>query len=146
VYALDSPPGARLVLSQQPPRRRIDIQEPGEAPPESRSLFAGPDGSTDCTRDAVGWMCSSSREGDDPFSPLAAGDVTRTVDQLKASRDTYTFRVISRTVADVRASCLVTDPRPDKAPASATRGLLCISHEGVPLLVEGGATPLRATS
>lgn len=143
-YALDNPAGAHLTLTQDPPDRRVDIQEPGDAPPGSRSLFVNDHGSTDCTRDTIGWMCEASRAAGDPIGLLGGSDVQRTVDQLKQSRGGYRFSVIHRTVAGVSASCLVTDPIAGRAPPGARRGLLCLSAEGAPLVVEGVTTPLHA--
>jgi hypothetical protein len=135
--------GSTAVLTQRPPRRRVDLQV-GDV---TRTLIDREDGSWSCLLADKQWKCQKATSTPVELSPFSAGDVERTVDQLAASRATYTFRVEHRRVADTAATCLVTTLRPD-APHDATQaplGELCLSPEGAPLVSRGGTEELVAT-
>lgn len=134
------------VLVQDPPRRRVDLTTEVEGRTVTRSVIADDDRSVVCERAGGEWACR--RGGPDEGIPGAFGpeQVERAVRDLARARDAYTFRTGSRTVAGVNARCLVTELAPgrDEDVTLGRKGTLCVSEEGVPLLVETAASSLRA--
>lgn len=146
-YDLGGPSGGTAVLTQDPPRRRVDLNTQVEGDDVTRALITEPDGTTVCERAAGKWTCHAG-SASDASTPSAFGSdqVSQVVGDLKTATDAYDFRVASRTVAGVEARCLVTELKPGKHPTAdlGAKGTLCISAEGVPLLVETPAASLRA--
>ncbi|MDQ1373183.1 MAG: hypothetical protein QOJ09_521 [Actinomycetota bacterium] len=135
-------------ITQDPPRRRIDLVL-GEGPSAvTRSTVTNADGTFACTRTTGPWTCKKTSAPAKDSGPLALGDIEQTTADLAAARKTYTFRIEARTVAGAHARCLVTELKPGQTPdpARGTRGVLCISPVGVPLVIQGGQTTITATA
>jgi hypothetical protein len=140
----DGDDGAELVVSQRPPDRRVDVLAGGELV-ESRvargSLTyrcAPLEGELTCRRDGGSWR------GPGAFTERALDEL---VDALARARDVYDLSVEDRVVAGVDVSCLVTTLRPGtEADDRGATGTLCLSEEGVQLLVDSGGERLEATS
>lgn len=139
--------GAQLVVSQEPPNRRVDV------------VTAGLIVESQVVRDGVAYRCArpdgSSPDGSSPGDPL---DCTRTqgavqapgaftekaldafTDQLLASIPDLEITVETRTVADVDARCLVTAPKAGTTLDGTDAGVdtICLSAEGAQLLVDVG--------
>lgn len=146
-YDLGGASGGTAVLTQDPPRRRVDLHTQVDGDDVTRALITDRDRTTVCERAAGKWTCraGSSSDASSP-SAFGADQVEQVVGDLKAAKDAYTFRVASRDVAGTTARCLVTELKPGKQPTAdlGAKGTLCISAEGVPLLVETPAASLRA--
>ena len=143
-YASGTPGEGEVVLAQRPPDKRLDISTTLNGRTVTRSLFVTRTNSYSCLRDQSGtWSCSRTADQPNQLGPLAAADVTRTVDALKQSRTDYDFHIGARPIARVTATCLVTTPR-KPAPSAPPPASLCLSPEGAPLLVEGSGQALRA--
>lgn len=142
--------GAQVVVSQQPPNRRVDV------------LTAGLIVESQVVRDGVAYRCAlpdGGRPGDDldctrtqgvvqaagAFTSEALDDFT---DQVLASSDTLDITVDHRTVADAEVTCLVTTPKAGSALDGTGPGAdtLCLSEEGAQLLVDSGGERLVADS
>ena len=146
-YDLGGPSGGTAVLTQDPPRRRVDLHTQIEGDDVTRALITDRAETTVCERAAGTWTCraGSSSDASSP-SAFGADQVEQVVGDLKTAKDAYTFRVARRDVAGVTARCLVTELKAGKQPTAdlGAKGTLCISAEGVPLLVETPAASLRA--
>jgi hypothetical protein len=140
-------PGS-TTITQDPPRRRIDLVLGTGATVVTRSTITNADGTFACTRTTGAWTCKKTATRATEFGPLALGDIEQTTADLAAARKSYTFRVESRTVARTRARCLVTELKPGQPPdpTRGERGVLCISPDGVPLVIQGGKTTITATT
>ena len=139
----------RIVVHQVPPRRRVDVVVDGSAR-EAVVIDESAGTAVTCVRPASKpWACESN---DAPAGGGFAGGafspelVARTVEALADGADTYRTSVSSRTVAGVRASCLVSTPV--AGVEGATTSQLCVAPDGVPLLVDrgDGAAVLRAVA
>jgi hypothetical protein len=135
------------VVSQDPPRRRIDVTENRPEGEVTNSTVVNDDGSFECTRSGGRWECARSEERPEDLSAIGSETLDRLLDALRASAVTYDFRVAGRQVAEVPATCLVTELKPGQraSPAMGQRGTQCVSAEGALLLVETPQTSLRAT-
>ena len=157
-YEADDEAVVELVVTQLPPDRRIDITAEERDTTVSRSLFATDEGSYTCRKgstseSAIGgtdkpvWFCATATE--EPATPGAflEGDLARTVTALRDATEHYDFRVTRRTLLGVRATCLVTELKEgaEADPALGPDGTLCVSPEGVPLLVDRPAGSLTAS-
>lgn len=144
-YAGATADAPTVTVTQEPPRRRIDV-DPGAVGVARTALTAG-DASTTCTRIGGDWAC---RPGETPpeLAGFAERDLTATAQALGRARDDYDFRVEERELVGVDARCLVTTRKPGRTnPRLGERATMCISSEGVLLLVERpGAAALRATA
>jgi hypothetical protein len=130
--------GASVVVSQDPPDRRVDVVVGGQVV-ESRVVRAGvgyrcappaddPDGSLECTR------TESALEAPGAFTDDALQTFT---DDLIASRDEIDLAVESRTIAEVDATCLVAVPEPGPTDANGPDvETICLSDAGAQLLVD----------
>ena len=140
--------GARLVVSQAPPDRRVDVIAADKVI-ESRvlrggmgyrcELGSGTDPQLECER-AAGAVDAPGAFTDDALDDFTA--------QLAASLDGLELTVEERTIAGTDATCLVTQPKAgttiDRAGPSAET--LCVSPEGAQLLVDAGGDRLVAES
>jgi hypothetical protein len=142
--------GDVLTVTAGPGGRRVDVTavEPGSDEPVTRSFFSIEDGSFTCRLGADQWFCVREDEPPPEVGRFAETDVARTVDALAAATAEYEFRVEDREIVGVDARCLVTARRADAPPGTgaAASGTLCVSPEGVPLLVERSGDDLRATA
>lgn len=145
-YAPDEQ-GQQVTLSQDPPARRMDVTRVEGTNETVRSVIVTGDGTFSCGRDAEGWECAPAAADAAPTGPFTLADIDRTARQLAEARAHYTLRIEERPVAGVAASCLVAEPRAEVPPADheTVPGVLCISPEGAPLLVEQRSESLRAT-
>jgi hypothetical protein len=146
-YDLGGDAGGTAVLTQDPPRRRVDLRAQVAGDEVTRSLLTDDDGTVVCERAGGKWTCRAGTASDEPAAGAFGSDqIDRIVDDLRASRDAYDFRVATRDVAGVTARCLVTELKPGREATGelGAKGTLCISAEGVPLLVETPAAWLRA--
>jgi hypothetical protein len=146
-YAGDD--GARIVVSQAPPDRRIDVVQ-GELVLSSRVL-----------RDGVGYRCETDTSEGAEAGALScergAGSLAdvggftdealRTfVAQVGASKDQLSITVDTREIADARATCVTTTPKAG-TPLDGTgpgTDVLCLSAEGAQLLVDHAGERLVA--
>ncbi len=138
--------GAQLVVSQDPPDRRVDVVSSGTIV-ESRVL-----------RDGVAYRCEPDPEAPGSLTcDRAAGAIDapgaftpdaldRFAEQLGASRADLELTVERRTIADVEATCLITSPRTGTTVDLSGTGAetLCVSEEGAQLLVDAGGERLVA--
>jgi hypothetical protein len=141
--------GARLLVSQEPPDRRVDVLA-GDVVVESRVLH-----------DHVAFRCEvDTAKGAKPGALTceraagaldAAGTFTHEAlraftDQLAASKDELTITVDTRTIADTRATCLTTTPKAGTPIEGTGPGtdVLCLSPEGAQLLVDRAGNRLVA--
>lgn len=145
-YDLGGPSGGTAVLTQDPPRRRVDLHTQVGGDDVTRALITDRNETTVCERAAGRWTCRAGSSSDASPSAFGADQVEQVVGDLKTAKDSYTFRVAARDVAGAKARCLVTELRPGKQATAdlGAKGTLCISAEGVPLLVETPAASLRA--
>ena len=132
--------GGTLTVTSGPDGRRLDVTavEPGSDEPVTRSQFALDDGVFMCTRGADRWFCGRDDEPPEVPGAFAEADVARTVEALRAASDDFDLRVEERDLAGVTARCLVAE--------GAATGTLCVSPEGVPLLLERSGDDLTATA
>lgn len=135
-------------ITQDPPRRRVELVLGSGPTATTRLTITNDEGTFACTRNEGTWTCRKTTPAADDAGPLAIGDIERTTADLAEARRAYTFRVESRTIAKTKARCLITELRPGQPPdpARGARGVLCVAPEGVPLLIEGGQTSVKATS
>ena len=145
-YELGGDAGGTAVVTQDPPRRRVDLNATVGGRPVTRALLVDGEEATVCERVDARWACRAG--GSDDEIPGAFGDaqVDQAVRDLEAARGAYDFRLAGREVAGVEARCLVTELRPGRRPTAdlGRKGTLCLSPEGVPLLVETPVASLRA--
>lgn len=130
------PDGTALVVSQDPPHRRLDALEAGLIV-ESQVLV-----------DGVAYACElpeGGRPGDDltcrrtsaalPGTGAFTAEALETfAAQLAAGLDAVDLAVEARSIAGVETTCLVATPRTDEAPADT----ICVAEDGAQLLVEVG--------
>ena len=139
--------GARIVVSQAPPNRRVDVVSAGEVV-ESRVLRDGT--AYRCDLDDAGeeLQCdraAGSLDGPGTFTREALQDFT---DQLAGLGDTLDLTVEERTIAEVEVTCLVTQPKAGSVidPSGPGAETLCVSPEGAQLLVDAAGERLIAES
>jgi hypothetical protein len=135
------------MIVQDPPRRRVDLVLGSGPAAVTRANITNDNGTFSCSRTVDAWTCRKSEEKSSGFGPLALGDIEKTTADLAAARKAYSFRVERRIVAKAPARCLITELKPGQAPdpARGARGVLCISREGVPLVIEGATSTITAT-
>jgi len=142
------PDGTAVVVSHDPPDRRIDALQAGLIV-ESQVLVDGvsyrcalPDGGRPgdelrCRRS------SAAVPGTGAFTQTALDELT---DQLAASADQVETAVVARTIAGEDVTCLEATPRPETLPegTEATTDTICVNDDGVQLLVDVGGERLVA--
>lgn len=143
-YTATNPTSGTVVLAQRPPDKRLDITQDRSGHAVTQSFFVIAQGSFLCVRDTGDWSCSRTGSDASSLGPLASGDAQRTVDELKKAQADYDFDVGTRAIAGVKASCLVTKAR-NPSPTAPAPASICISPEGVPLLIESPGQSLTAT-
>lgn len=132
--------GSALVVSQDPPNRRLDALEAGLIV-ESQVL-----------RDGVTYACALP-EGGRPGDPLTCrrtsaalpgtgvfttGALETFASELAAGLDQVELAVETRTIAGAEARCLVATPRPETVPdgTDADPDVICVGDDGAQLLVD----------
>jgi hypothetical protein len=135
-------------IIQDPPRRRVELVLGSGPAAVTRATITNDDGTFSCSRTVDAWTCRKSEEKTAGFGPLALGDIEKTTADLVAAREAYSFRVERRIVAKAPARCLITELKPGQQPdpARGARGVLCVSRQGVPLVIEGATSTITATS
>lgn len=134
--------GASVVVSQDPPNRRVDVLSEGLVV-ESQVV-----------RGEVAYRCdlrSGGRPGDDLECVRTQGALAipgafnsaalaQFVDELVQSHDDYVLTVTDRRIAGVEARCLTASPRaaPDSTAPEAGGDSVCLSPDGAQLLVDVG--------
>lgn len=142
--------GAEIMVSQQPPNRRVD------------ALTAGLIVESQVVRDDVGYLCELP-EGGQPGDPLdchrtqgaipAQGAFTDEAldtftEELAASTDAMALTVEVRTIADVEAMCLIAAPKAGTPIDESAPGVdtICLSDDGAQLLVDAGGERVVAAT
>lgn len=133
-----------VTVASDPPRRRVDTAAAGSD--EARSFVSDGDGTIVCARRSGAWSCRAG-ESSEPVgvAPFHGDAVKGAIARLAAARDTHDFTVERRRMGGTTATCLLTTPKRERSSGSAPDSL-CISPEGVPLLIERSAGTVRATS
>lgn len=131
--------GARLVVSQAPPDRRIDVMQ-GDRVVESRVLRDRV--AYRCAPDPAGatgeLRCSRAAGAIEPAGTFTDEALRSFTDQLAASKATLDVDVDTRKIAGVDATCLTSTPKAG-TPLDGTgpgTDVLCLSAEGAQLLVD----------
>jgi hypothetical protein len=135
-------------ITQDPPHRRIELVLGTGPTAVTRTTITNDAGTFACTRTSGTWTCRKTGAAASSFTPLGLGDLEKTTADLAEARKSYVFKVEKRTIAKTGATCLVTELKPGATPdpARGTRGVLCLSDEGVPLAIEAANTAITATS
>lgn len=142
--------GAEILVSQDPPNRRVD------------ALTAGLIVQSQVVRDGVGYTCELP-EGGQPGDPLecdrtrgaiepqgafTAEALTAFTDELARSRDAIDLTVETRTIAGADATCLVAAPVAGTPLDGAEPSVdtICLSPEGAQLLLDSDGERVVATA
>lgn len=136
----DGTDGAQVVISQEPPNRRVDV------------LTTGLVVESQVVRDGVAYSCElpeSASPGDAltcerttgaVLTPGAFTDeaVTAFTEELIASADAFDLSIEERTIAEHDATCLVAAPRAGTPLDGSVSSVdtICFSNEGAPLLID----------
>jgi hypothetical protein len=131
---------SQLTVTQQPPKRRVDVFHPDGT--IDSTIGTGAE-NVQCTKTGETWRCGNL--GVDPARQqsdgvLDADALRRATDRIRERATDFDFRIESRTIAGAAARCLVTTRKPSAAsdPSVGGSGTLCLSNEGAQLL---GETP-----
>jgi hypothetical protein len=133
----------RLVVTQRPPRRRVDVVGKGGSALES--VVADGEGETlRCERAfaarAERWTCKPATGASAEFGAFTPELVARTVEALTASAATYRTDVYELVVAGVHAQCQRSTP---VVPSTGPPSPRCVAPDGAPLvLARGDGTPI----
>lgn len=142
--------GAELVVSQDPPNRRVD------------ALTAGLIVQSQVVRDGVGYTCEVPDDGQ-PGDPLecdrTSGAIpaqgafteealTKFTEDLVRSLDASDLTVEMRTLVEVDATCLIAAPVTGTplGGQDASVDTICLSPEGAQLLLDSGGERVVATA
>jgi hypothetical protein len=142
--------GAGITVSQQPPNRRVD------------ALTEGRIVQSQVVRDGVGYTCELA-DGGQPGDRLdcrrtqgaipAQGAFTDEAlaaftEELAGALDSLDLTVESRTIADVRATCLVSAPKAGTPIDGDGPGVdtICLSDDGAQLLVDSAGERVVAAA
>lgn len=126
----------QITTSQRPPDRRVDVFN---ADGTVDASIATKDGAFQCTQTNNQWQCGQLGSHASADSGVLATDTVRqAADRFRQRAADYDFRVEQRSVANANATCLVTNRKPghDQDPTLGASATLCLSAEGVPLLVQ----------
>jgi hypothetical protein len=142
--------GAELVVSQDPPNRRVD------------ALTAGLIVESQVVRDGVSYTCdlpTGGQPGDDLDCHRTQGAVPAQgafteaalrafTDELAGALDEVDLTVETRTVAEVEATCLISAPKAGTPLDAAAPSVdtICLSESGAQLLVDVGGERVVADS
>jgi len=140
--------GAKLQVTttQHPPDVRVDTFH---ADGTIDATFSTKGQRYECTRANDQWQCGdlgpASASSDDVFGASA---VQLAIDRFRQRATDYDFRVDHRTIANVGATCLVTNRKAghDQDPSLGASATLCLSAEGAILRAETAAGTLSASS
>jgi len=133
--------GRAATVAQQPPSHRLDVVSPAG---DAQAYIANRQGTFSCQRTIGGsWTCQPDSQPPPATGALSLDDMANAVSSLTQSAAAYDMRVEERRLVGLHARCLVATPK--AAGPSAQPETLCISPEGVPLLVESSGNQVRAT-
>ena len=143
-YDAESADGStQFLVSQRPPDRRVDVV--GENGDLDSTILLG--GTTyHCQRSSGEWACEAL--GDPAGVPTGLFDpdaLEAAVKRLEDSQADYDFEFPSRTVANTETSCIVALPENPVDSAIFPGGTVCLSEDGVVLLLERPGESLEAT-
>lgn len=146
----DGTEGAQVVVSQEPPNRRVD------------ALTAGLVVESQVVRDGVSYLCelpADAQPGDPLVCDRTAGLVPTQgafteealatfTEELAAEVDGFDLDVETRTIADTEATCLVAAPKAGTPIDADAPGVdtICLSPEGAQLLVDVAGERLVASA
>lgn len=136
----------QVTTTQRPPDVRVDTFH---ADGTIDSTLALKGHRYQCTMAANQWQCGdlgiSSSNNDEVFGATA---VQLAIDRFKQRAADYDFRVEDRTIANVKATCLLTARKAghDQDPSLGASATLCLSHEGAILSAEVPSGTLLASS
>lgn len=136
----------QVTTTQRPPDVRVDTFH---ADGTIDATFSTKGQRYECTRANDRWQCGdlgpSSSSSGDVFDPSA---VELAIDGFRQRAADYDFRVEHRTIANVDATCLVTNRKPghDQDPSLGAAATLCLSPDGAILRAETSAGTLSASS
>lgn len=141
--------GARLVVSQDPPDRRIDVTQ-GDVIVSSRVLHKGV--AYRCEADTApgaapgALSCARAAGALEDVGAFTEEALRAFIDQVAASKDALTMTVDTRTIAEVDATCVTTTPKAGTELDGTGPGtdVLCLSAEGAQLLVDHAGERLVA--
>jgi hypothetical protein len=134
-----------VILSQRPPDRRVDVVR-GDTT-DTRLVIDG--ASYQCQRASDQWTCAAASGGGDELAPVfdedAIASTTRALEEAKAD---YDFRIETRRLLGVDATCLVTELKSghEAAGSLGRDATLCLSPEGAALLVQRPSDEVTATA
>jgi hypothetical protein len=134
--------GTVATLTQVPPSKRVDESTGSGASSVTRSLIVNADGSFSCSRQEGHWVCQRATGSTGGIGAFSPAEIKATVDGLSSQRAEYRFDVAHRRIAGVEATCLASSPR--RPGPNPRLGTLCISPQGVPLLVDSAAGRIEA--
>jgi hypothetical protein len=127
----------QITTSQRPPDRRIDVFSADGT--IDATIATGGD-TFQCTQLSGQWQCGQLDvvNSEDDSDVLGADTVRQAAERFQRRAADYDFRIEQRTIANATATCLVTNRKPghDEDPSLGASATLCLSAEGVPLLVE----------
>lgn len=142
--------GAELTVSQAPPNRRVD------------ALTAGLIVQSQVVRNGVGYTCDlppDGRPGDSlrcrrtrgaivAEGTFTAEALTAFADELGRTRQQLDLTVEERTIAEVRATCLVAAPVAGTPLGGTSPGVdtVCLAEDGAQLLVDVGGQRVVAST
>jgi len=149
----DQAGGQSTTVISRPPDRRIDVVGASGPGSTDRVIILGTNTFV-CHLMGRHWTCLSGVTSA-PGGPFTADAIGQTISALVQLSPTYNFSVSPRPMLGRDASCLSADRHPSAAttttgpastPTVGDHALICIAPSGVILRVEGGGTPLQATS
>lgn len=134
----------QITTTQRPPDARFDAFH-ADGTIDSTILTGGQ--SYQCTMANSHWDCGALGTKAATGNVFGPDTVKAAIDRFKDRAADYDFRVESRTVANTTAQCLVTTRKPghDSDSTLGTTATLCLSPEGVILLVDVPTGSLSAT-
>jgi len=136
----------QVTTTQRPPDVRVDTFH---ADGTIDSTLALEGHRYQCTMAANQWQCGdlgiSSSNNDEVFGATA---VQLAIDRFKQRAADYDFRVEDRTIANVKATCLLTTRKAghDQDPSLGTSATLCLSPDGAILSADVPSGKLTASS
>ena len=136
----------QVTTTQRPPDVRVDTFHADGTIDSTLSLSGH---RYQCTGAAERWQCGDLGPAtSDPNEVFGPTSVQLAIDRFKQRADDYDFRTEGRTIANVRATCLVTTRKPghNQDPSLGATATLCLSPEGAILSAEVPSGTLTASS
>lgn len=136
----------QVTTSQRPPDVRVDTFRADGSIDASLALAGH---RYQCTMTAGQWQCGDlGVSSSNPDEVFGATTVQLAIERFKQRAADYDFRVEPRTIANVKATCLLTTRKAghDLDPTLGTSATLCLSDEGAILSAETPSGTLAAAS